>query len=105
MRSGLERRDVREEGRAGGARQSRVWRVLSEEPKMHTCSKLAADKLSSLSRAALHPCPRAVGCYWQSCLDLLGSLYDQPQKLFSIRSQTACSLSTGGEFSELATGS
>ena len=33
MQSGSERHDLREEGRAGGARQGGVWRVLSEEPR------------------------------------------------------------------------
>ena len=72
MQSDSERQDLREEGRAGGARQGGVWRVLSEEPRMAHMQQTSYQ--ASPEPPSASAIPWAAGCYWQSRLDLLGSL-------------------------------
>ena len=55
MQSGLERQDLREEGRAGGARQGGVWRVLSEEPR--TAHMQQTHSRSVIKPPQSHPLP------------------------------------------------
>lgn len=79
MQSGLERWDLRKEGQGvlGRAGWDGVWRVLNEEPLMthvqQTRSRQVIKPLQSRPLPLLSV-PRAAGCYWQSRLDLLGSL-------------------------------
>lgn len=79
MQSGLGRWGLRKEGHRvlGRAGWGGVWRVLSEEPLMahvqQTRSRQVIEPLQSRPLPLLSV-PRAAGCYWQSRLDLLGSL-------------------------------